>query len=274
MSSLDVAAELSYDVQRTTSFAFSIVAARTTHQSVESESIEINPPVDHELVTYGGGSHQLVRLAADAGRLDVRYRATVTVDAEIHDTTSLPEVPFGRLPAELLPFLNPSRYCESDKLADFAWRHFGHVAAGYERLQSISNWVNQSLLYQPGSTDASSSTTDVLLQRAGVCRDYAHVGIALCRALGIPARYVSGYGVGVEPQDFHGFFEAYVGDDWYLFDPTGMTVAAGLVRIGYGRDAADAAFATLVGDAQLTQKIVSVTVNGALDDERGAASTA
>lgn len=134
--------------------------------------------------------------------------------------------------------------------------------------------MNQSLLYQPGSTDASSSTTDVLLQRAGVCRDYAHVGIALCRALGIPARYVSGYGVGVEPQDFHGFFEAYVGDDWYLFDPTGMTVATGLVRIGYGRDAADAAFATLVGDAQMTQKIVSVTVNGALDDEHGAASTA
>lgn len=274
MSRIDVAADLSYDVQRPTSFAFSIVAARTTHQSVASESIEIDPPVDHELVTYGGGSHQLVRLAADAGRIAIRYRATVLIDAEIHDTTSLPEVPFGELPADLLPFLNPSRYCESDKLADFAWRHFGHVAAGYERVQSISNWVNQSLLYQPGSTDASSSTTDVLLQRAGVCRDYAHVGIALCRALGIPARYVSGYGVGVEPQDFHGFFEAYVGDDWYLFDPTGMTVATGLVRIGYGRDAADAAFATLVGDAQLTVKIVSVTVDGALDDEHGAASTA
>lgn len=108
MSSIDVAADLSYDVQRRTSFAFSIVAARTSHQTVASESIELDPPVDHELVAYGGGSHQLVRLAADAGRIDIRYRATVLVDAEIHDTTSLPEVPFGELPADLLPFLNPS----------------------------------------------------------------------------------------------------------------------------------------------------------------------
>ncbi len=274
MTTIDIAADLAYDVERRTSFAFSIVAARTPHQTVTSESIEVEPAVAHELVTYGRGSHQLVRLEADPGPLDVRYRATVEIDATKHDPASLEELPFGDLPAELLPFLNPSRYCESDKLADFAWRHFGHVMAGYSRVQTISNWVNDSLVYQPGSTDASSSTTDVLLQRAGVCRDYAHVGIALCRALGIPARYVSGYGVGVEPQDFHGFFEAYLGGDWYLFDPTGMTVPTGLVRIGNGRDAADAAFATLVGSAQLTTKIISVSVRENLDQDPGATSTA
>jgi transglutaminase-like putative cysteine protease len=274
VTTIDIAADLQYEVQRRTSFAFSVVAARTPHQVVTSESIDVTPDVPHELVPYGGGSHQLVRLQTDPGLLDIRYRATVEVDARTHDTASLDEVPFGDLPAELLPFLNPSRYCESDKLVDFAWRHFGHVTAGYSRIEAISDWVYRSLIYQPGSTDASSSTTDVLLQRAGVCRDFAHVGIALCRALGVPARYVSGYGVGVEPQDFHGFFEAFVGDDWYLFDPTGMTVPAGLARIGYGRDAADAAFATLVGSAILTSKIVSVSTRQHIGPDPSATSTA
>ena len=274
MTALEVEAVLEYEVERTTSFAFSIVAARTPHQTLTSETIDITPGIDHELVSYGGGSHQLVRLAADAGVLRIAYRAQVLVNAVTHDPSSLPELAFGDIPAEVLPYLNPSRYCESDKLGDFAWRHFGHVPAGYERVRVITNWVNSNLIYQPGSTDASSSTTDVLLQRAGVCRDYAHVGIALCRALGIPARYVSGYGIGVEPQDFHGFFEAYLGDDWYLFDPTGMAVPAGLVRIGYGRDAADAPFATLVGSALLVEKLVSVRADGSLDADQGAATTA
>jgi transglutaminase-like putative cysteine protease len=182
-------------------------------------------------------------------------------------------VPFDEVPADVLPYLNPSRYCESDKLGDFAWRHFGDHSPGHGRVQAVSDWVNENLVYTAGSTDASSSTTDVLLQRAGVCRDYAHVAISLCRALGVPARYVSGYGVGVEPQDFHGFFEAYIGTDWYLFDPTGMTTPNGLVRIGYGRDAADAPFATLVGRATLIDKSVAVEAHGDLGRIAAAVST-
>ena len=114
----------------------------------------------------------------------------------------------------------------------------------------------------------------MLLQRAGVCRDFAHVAITLCRSIGVPARYVSGYGVGVDPQDFHGFFEAYIGTDWYLFDPTGMAKSNALVRIGYGRDAADAPFATLVGRADLIEKSITVETDGKLDREPAAASTA
>jgi transglutaminase-like putative cysteine protease len=127
---------------------------------------------------------------------------------------------------------------------------------------------------EPGVTDGSSGTLDVLVQRAGVCRDFAHVSISLCRALGIPARYVSGYGVGVEPQDFHGFFEAYLGDDWYLFDPTGMAEINGLARIGYGRDAADTPFATFVGQAMLLEKFVTVDLVEAESGEPQATSTA
>ena len=109
---------------------------------------------------------------------------------------------------------------------------------------------------------------------AGVCRDFAHVAITLCRAVGVPARYVSGYGVDVEPQDFHGFFEAYIGTDWYLFDPTKMAQSTALARIGFGRDAADTPFATLVGRAALLDKTVRVEAARELDHEPAAASTA
>jgi transglutaminase-like putative cysteine protease len=111
----------------------------------------------------------------------------------------------------------------------------------------------------PGSTDSSSTAVDVLVQGAGVCRDYAHLGMALCRAMGIPARYVSGYAVDLEPPDFHGFFEVYLDQRWFLFDATRMAPLDGLVRIASGRDAADAAFATLVGAASLEHKVVSAT---------------
>ena len=106
-------------------------------------------------------------------------------------------------------------------------------------------------------SDACSSACDVLVQRAGVCRDFAHVALTLCRALSIPARYVSGYAVGLNPPDFHGFFEAYLGTRWYLFDATRMAPRDGLVRIGTGRDAADAAFATVIGAATLKDMTVS-----------------
>ena len=272
MTDIRLTAELAYAVDLPTSFAFSLVVARTPFQVVTSESIAVSPTTEWSLVPYGAGTHQILRLTAEPGDLYLTYQATVSVGgrADGHrpgdvrpddEHLDLYEVPFDAVPAAVLPYLTASRYCESDKLADFAWRHFGHMHPGYSRVQAISDWVNQSFVYQPGTTDSSSSATDVLLQRAGVCRDYAHVAITLCRALGIPARYVSGYGLGVEPQDFHGFFEAYVGADWYLFDPTGMAVPNGLVRIGYGRDAADVPFATLVGRAMMTNKFISVAVD-------------
>ena len=145
-------------------------------------------------------------------------------------------------------------------MIDLADREFGGVDEGYARVQAISDWVQRELVYESGSTDGSTSAVDVLLHRAGVCRDFAHVAISLCRALGIPARYVSAYGIGVEPPDFHGVFEAYLGGRWWLFDPTGMSPADRLVRIAVGRDAADAAFATFAGTAELIDKHVEVSV--------------
>lgn len=274
MNEITISSHLRYEVADSTSFAFSIVAARTPHQTVTHESIDIDGDVSWKLVPYGEGTHQLLRLTVGAGELNVAYTASVIVDGVAGRPGDLDEVPFDEVPAEVLPYLNPSRYCESDRLGNFAFRLFGEVPAGYDRVRAVSDWVKDNLVYESGSTDGSSSATDVLLQRAGVCRDFAHVGIALCRAIGVPARYVSGYGVGVDPQDFHGFFEAYIGTDWYLFDPTGMARSNALVRIGYGRDAADAPFATLFGRADLVDKTVSVSADRKLEKEPPATSTA
>lgn len=274
MSNLNVGSEMSYEIHEPTSFALSITVARTPHQVVTAEEIDITPEVEMSIVPYGAGTHQLLRFDAEPGELEISYAASVALHGEDADPTDLVEVDFGRIPAEVMPYLNPSRYCESDKLSSFTTRLFGDLDRGHGRVQAVADWVEQNLVYEPGVTDGSSGTTDVLLQRAGVCRDFAHVSISFCRALGIPARYVSGYGVGVEPQDFHGFFEAYLGDDWYLFDPTGMSAINGLARIGYGRDAADAPFATFVGQADLLDKTVSVELDGDVDDEPDATSTA
>jgi len=144
-------------------------------------------------------------------------------------------------------------------LLRFVNRTFGTLSPGFERVTGICNWIYDHLTYLAGSTDSSTTAVDVLVQAAGVCRDYAHLGIALCRALGIPARYVSGYAVGLDPPDFHGFFEAYLDGRWYLFDATRMAPIDKLVRIAAGRDAADAPFATFVGSATLTSMVVSAT---------------
>lgn len=259
-TTIEVRSELQYDVAMTASFAFAVAAARTERQHIVLETVTLNPPLPFELVSFGeGGTHQLIRVDVEPGWFTLAYDAVVEIQAKQSDPSRLPETQFRDVPADLLPYLNPSRYCESDKMYDLVGRLFGDLEPGYARVRAVSDWVTSELTYEAGSTDVSSGTADVLLQRAGVCRDFAHVGISLCRALGVPARYVSGYGKGVEPQDFHGVFEAYLGGEWWLFDPTGMVHPTDFVRIGHGRDAADASFATFVGQAMLTDKRVQVT---------------
>ncbi len=259
-NTLTVRAELDYEVDGDASFALAVAAARTDRQHIASEAISLDPPLDHSLEPYGEGeSHQLIRFDAPAGRFTMTYDATVVVRPRSDEPADLEETAFGDIPAAVLPYVNPSRYCESDAHAGLSARLFGDLAPGYGRVKAVNDWVRAEIAYQAGTTDATTSASDVLVERVGVCRDFAHVAISLCRAIGIPARYVSGYGIGVEPQDFHGFFEAYLSGEWWLFDPTGMAPVDHLVRIGYGRDAADASFATFVGPATLTSKVVTVT---------------
>jgi len=256
MPVIHVGCELAYEVTAPTSFLFNVAAAKTPFQTVLQENIEVSPNVGYAEIQLGTEGNRIFRLRTDPGPLALIYWANVEMNPIVVNSPNIEENVHQLLPNEVLPFLNPSRYCESDRLVQLVWQTFGHLSPGYSRVQAICNWTYEQLNYQPGSTDERTSACDVLIQRTGICRDYAHLAIALCRAMCIPARYVAGYAVGLEPPDFHGFFEAYLGSRWYLFDATRMAPVDGLVRIGTGRDAADASFATIIGAATMTRQVV------------------
>ena len=142
---------------------------------------------------------------------------------------------------------------------------FGSCESGYAKVQAICDWIYQKIDYLSGSSNSQTSAYDTASERVGVCRDFAHLGIALCRALSIPARFVSAYAWQLQPPDFHACFEAYLGDQWYLFDATRLAPVNGLVRIGTGKDAADTAFATVFGVIELNNMNVYID----LVDEQG-----
>lgn len=264
MPTIRVGCRLNYRVRSPAIFLLNLSVTRNAHQVVTSESLEVQPFQPAEECDVGPLGNRIVRINAPPGDLSIRYHAAVEMDAVVLDSANVGETHYEQLPADVLSYLNPSRYCESDKLNRFAFEEFGQLLPGYSRVTAICNWTYDQLTYTPGSTGPTTTACDVLLQRTGVCRDYAHVAISLCRAMGIPARYVSGYAVDLQPPDFHGFFEAYLDQRWFLFDATRLAPVGGFVRIGTGRDAADVAFATIRGDAESTS--VEVWADGTKAD--------
>ena len=129
---------------------------------------------------------------------------------------------------------------------------FGGMMPGYGRVLAICDYINRNVTYRSGSSDSMTSACDTIIEREGVCRDFAHLGIALCRALNIPARFVTGYAYGLNPADFHAWFEAYLSNSWYAFDATRLVSQSDLIRVGVGRDAADVSFATISGQVQMS----------------------
>lgn len=162
-------------------------------------------------------------------------------------------VPIPELPDSVLQFLLPSRYCEADQLSDMARQITTDLPAGYAQVAAIQDWIHHQIEYQYGTSNASTSAIDVLNQRQGVCRDFAHLGISLCRSLNIPARMVVGYLHGLEPMDQHAWFEAYVGNHWHTFDATQTALSTQRIVVAYGRDAADVALVTQFGPLNLNQ---------------------
>jgi transglutaminase-like putative cysteine protease len=166
---------------------------------------------------------------------------------------------------ERLVYLRPSRYCPSDHLIGFAVAEFGRGPDAGSRVAQISDWIHQRVGYVPGSSTVHDSAEDTLLTGMGTCRDFAHLGIALCRATGIPARFVSVYAPGLSPMDFHAVFEAFEGGRWCVHDATGLAPRPSLIRISTGRDAADTAFADITnGAADLEAIEVSATAGSPL----------
>jgi transglutaminase-like putative cysteine protease len=249
---------LEYQVQSPTHFCFNIEAAHWPTQKILSERLSISSSVAPRSHTDAYSGNRYIRFDAGPGPLQVSYKAEVEVHTPEPDT-SLRETPVGQVPDEIFPYLLATRYCESDVLCGEVVRMFGHLPPGYARVRSVVDWIRREIRYQPGSTHSTSTAQEVFVQRAGVCRDFAHLGITFCRALNIPARIVVGYVWFDEPpQDFHALFEAWLDGHWVLFDPTGMAPVDRVVRIGTGRDAKDVAFATLFGQLQMTRKEVMV----------------
>ena len=250
-----IGSTLRYDVQALTPFVFNLEAARFPRQQIRSERLTTTPVLDEpDRFEAPESGNRFVRFLVPPGSFEISYEAEITLDPLILDPTEVTEIAAGSLPLDVLPYLNASRYCQSDRLSRFANRQFGHEPAGHQRATAICNWIRDNVDYQAGTSDALTSAYDTLGDRAGVCRDFAHLAIALCRAVGIPARYISAYAWELQPPDFHAVFEAYLqgpgGGGWYLFDPTRMAALDGLVRIGAGRDAADVAFCSIYGAAQ------------------------
>lgn len=258
-----VKAVLRYRVKQATPFVFNLQAQRCTGQSIEAESLRIEPEMQTETWTMPESGNRYFRLIAPPGAFKVSYTANVRLDHPTEEPATVQEIPPGELPLSVLTHLYPSRYCQSDRLDRFANRTFGAMPPGYQRVAAICNWIHDNVDYVAGASDALTSAYDTVSQRAGVCRDFAHLGIALCRALGIPARYISAYAWRLEPPDFHAVFEAFLrgpsGPGWYLFDPTRMAAPEGIVRIGIGRDAAEVAFCTQFGEMDFEKPEVGIS---------------
>ena len=194
------------------------------------------------------------------GRNEIRHDAIVAVSSQPDSREFSGNIlPVGELPHALLRYTLPSRYCDSDKLMDFAWTHFGQIAHGLPRVQAICDWVHNNIEYRFGSGRPDLSASEVIARRHGVCRDFAHATIALCRAFNLPARYVTGHlpDIGYidpgTPMDFHAYAEVYLGNDWLTFDARYNVPRIGRVKLAHGLDAVDGAFATIYGEAKLTR---------------------
>jgi len=270
-----VACDMTFVVAEPAEIVLQVVASHSAGH-VEDARFEVltdgEPPVSvEELTDRDGASMHLV--SSVPGRLTVRYRARIRVNPgrPVEHSDDVPDVR-RRLSFEQQVYQRPSRYCPSDHLVGFAVAEFG-VGPGVEaRVGAISEWIRQRIGYVAGSSTVHDSAEDTLLTGTGTCRDFAHLGIALCRATGIPARFAAVYAPGLSPMDFHAVFEAFQDGRWRVHDPTGLAPRQSLIRIVTGRDAADTAFAAVTkGIADLEHLEVAATAEPFLpiDDQVG-----
>lgn len=259
-----VKADLEYEVKSPTTIILNIHALRTPNQSVLEEVFTIDPYMKMEELVSAHGENRFIRVEVPKPSiLKINYNATVDNSYKLIDFTNLVETSVGLLDTGIFPYLYPSRYCQSDKLFRFANKKFSNILNPFSKVVAVADWIYSNIEYLSGSSDSSTSAYDTITEQAGVCRDFAHLGISLCRALTIPARYFTGYAYQLYPPDFHACFEAYLGGEWVLFDATRLAPLNGIVKIATGRDAADTAVASLYGD--VTGNNMSVLCE--LDDE-------
>ncbi|WP_084545348.1 transglutaminase-like domain-containing protein [Derxia gummosa] len=251
MTEFELQLGLDYEVADKATLILNIAPARTAAQIVTGESLSLFGAEHSDWYTDRLNANRFLRINAGKGELSIEYACRIALAADFTPIEQLGERSVADLPVDTVRFLLPSRYCQSDRLGEFAQAEFGKLPPGHVRVMAVRDWVRKHVRFQSGFTNPSTSAVDTLVDRRGVCRDFAHLMIGLCRALSIPARFVAGIdysdGPRDDPMDFHAYVECWLGERWYLFDPTGLCAVTDLIRIGTGRDAADVAFASIFG---------------------------
>lgn len=255
---IDVA--LDYRIEQPTSILLAIEALEDGEQTLAGEELSINGAVQAPSPRSSGPARYRW-IEAAAGDLSIRYRAEARVARDLAELNTLPLTPYAALPPEVAPWLFASRHCDPTRferiLADEMNLPAGWVADG-STIALIRDWIKGHLSYEPVST-AETTATDTYIARAGVCRDYAHLMIALARAAGVPARFVSSYAYQLNPPDFHAVAEVWMAGRWHMVDATGLAPEHSLVRIARVSDAVDASFMTIFGSAEMLAQRVTVS---------------
>ncbi|CAN7544600.1 transglutaminase family protein [Phenylobacterium sp. LjRoot219] len=251
-----VTADLTYSFASPCEVLLLLEAANGGDQRVSQETLAIssNPHVSR-LDDETSGERRVAFLATDT--VEIQYQALVEVAERDIVLAGAAASTIENLPPGALKHLRPSRYCPSDRFERFVNREFNGTVGG-DRVEAILAWIAKHLDYAVGVSDASTTSLDTFVDRAGVCRDFTHLAISLCRASQIPARAVSGYAWQLDPPDMHAVLEVYVGDSWRLADPTGKVRPEGLVRVATGLDATDIAFMSIFGQAQLVTQSFAI----------------
>lgn len=261
MIRIDIQIELNYEIAAAgADFVFNIHAAHTPSQSISGEQLILSQAVPQRLCTAPQTGNRYLYVHAGPGDLRVSYSATVDLLHRFPDPAGIGEVPIRDLPPEVISYIYPSRYCQSDRLLRLAAHEFGALPRGYGRVRAIQDWATRWVSFTSNCSTTNTSAVDTLIEKVGVCRDFAHLMIALCRAVNIPARFATGTDYGADPAlgppDFQAYVEVYLDGGWYIFDPSGTGIPMGFVRFGTGRDAADVSFATMFGGVRAHAPVI------------------
>lgn len=251
---LQIDVQLDYWFAQACDVLLQVEVAAARGQTLEHSALTSGTPLTRIAAQDGIGTRAW--LVAE-GRMLVDYAARVTIARPAGDYAALPKTPLRLLPAEAVQYLLPSRYCPSERFFDLVEARFAGLEGGAQ-VASMAAWIAEHIAYVRGSSTADTTALDTFHDRAGVCRDYAHLMIALARAADIPARYASVYALRADPPDFHAVAEVFLGGDWHIVDPTGMASAADAAVIGIGRDAGDVAFLTAFGPLVMNSQRVTV----------------
>jgi len=251
--------EIRFTVPAPTPMLLLLHAYPNRYLFTKPEQLNVHPSVPFELF-YDSFGNRCTRLLAPPGLFTLGCDATVRVDgAPDMVMQNAIQHPLLQLPYDTLRFLTASRYCEVDRLTDFAWKQFGCGPMGYQRVRAVCDYVHNHIRFGYAFARPTKTAYDAWTEQQGVCRDFAHLAITLCRCLGIPARYATGYlgDIGVpldpNPMDFSAWFEVYLSHTWFTVDARHNHPRIGRVVMAYGRDAADAALTTSFGPTNLEQ---------------------